>query len=658
MNKKSTLLSTLLLSAVSTSTLATDYYVSDATGTDDTATNDCLSWDAPCKSINYAVNIGAIKKGDVIHIAGGVYYPATITPAVDLTFIGGYQAGHATPNPDKFPTILSGDVGEDDIGVHPTDDSECKVNNVTTDHACIKNTNSSKLFSANNVDLTVKNLTITAYEGQQIDQHGPVLFAQSTAGNNNSVIFDNVSMVGNRGYSIGVIFIFGNGGEIDFSLNNSEIKANAGDRGGAVSIFGANAVASIEDTAFIKNDAINDGISPGHNQGYGGAIYVQGSSALTVDRSLFQENTASVAGVTGNGGGAIVSEGQTTITNSTFVGNSSDKDAGAVSIKGGNTSISYSTFYANHAQDGGAIFVNGGSLSLMADLILGNTVDGLSENIRTVSPVENSYTIVGSDGASGSNSIFVLGGSSFTSANAIDTIIEPALKDNGGALKSIKIHSNSEARNAIPNDGILSLGQGQSEGYPFTSVAMATGTIKSFETYTKGLYYFDLSGELFSTTVDDEGNVLVPSANEATITLESKIKFFTQLNSLDVNETWATGRGNCNGSITTLDGRGLPRSDYANPNDENQYGDVNDCDIGAFEFNDGYKFDCYSEDGDRPNNGPVIDVATGTVDFSRVTCIGGNLADLTPKAFLNNFGAMNIYWISLLGLLGLYRRKN
>lgn len=105
--------------------------------------------------------------------------------------------------------------------------------------------------------------------------------------------------------------------------------------------------------------------------------------------------------------------------------------------------------------------------------------------------------------------------------------------------------------------------------------------------------------------------------------------------------------GNCGGVVTT-DQRGLPLPDYVNPNDPNQYGDVRDCDIGAFEWNEGYRLDCYPEDGMRPENS----LSAGSASL----CVE-DLNDLTPKAFIDNFGYSHWSMLLMLALFDFARRQ-
>jgi hypothetical protein len=113
----------------------------------------------------------------------------------------------------------------------------------------------------------------------------------------------------------------------------------------------------------------------------------------------------------------------------------------------------------------------------------------------------------------------------------------------------------------------------------------------------------------------------------------------------------------CNGAISTTDGRGLPRADFVNPNDPGQYGDVHNCDVGAFEYNDGYKYDCYSEDGMRPENYVDFDAGSASGSGSHQTCFGGDIFGAAPKALIDNVGSLNYGYLVLLSFLLAFRRR-
>ena len=86
--------------------------------------NDGTSWEDAFRDLQDALD--AATDGDEIRVAGGVYKPdrgtgdrlATFSLQGGLTLRGGY-AGFGAPDPDlrdldAYPTVLSGDLGDDD----------------------------------------------------------------------------------------------------------------------------------------------------------------------------------------------------------------------------------------------------------------------------------------------------------------------------------------------------------------------------------------------------------------------------------------------------------------------------------------------------------------------------------------------------------------
>lgn len=98
----------------------------------------------------------------------------------------------------------------------------------------------------------------------------------------------------------------------------------------------------------------------GNSAAYGGAIYQEQFSALTIADSTFTSNTASVTGYGyGWGGGAVLALGDATITGSTFTDNYAAGNGGAVVSSGYDQeaeptlTISDSTFSRNEADNSG-----------------------------------------------------------------------------------------------------------------------------------------------------------------------------------------------------------------------------------------------------------------------------------------------------------------
>ncbi len=114
-------------------------------------------------------------------------------------------------------------------------------------------------------------------------------------------------------------------------------------------------------------------------------------------------------------------------------------------------------------------------------------------------------------------------------------------------------------------------------------------------------------------------------------------------------DLWVRSSAVSCGGVVNTDQRGLSRPDYVNPNDPTQYGDVRDCDIGSFEWNNGYHLDCYDEDGERPEN--------SIYDTTITWCIT-DISHVTPKAIVDNMGNVTTPSIFSLLLLLLFRIRN
>lgn len=147
-----------------------------------------------------------------------------------------------------------------------------------------------------------------------------------------------------------------------------------------------------------------------------------------------------------------------------------------------------------------------------------------------------------------------------------------------------------------------------------------------------------LNNGIYHACGNTDGMHWLPSSSNEALTSSTAVK--------DDLDLWVrSSLGNCNGTVSA-DQRSLPRSDYVNPNDPNQYGLITDCDVGAFEWNNGYQLDCWNEDGARPENS--ISGGTASVCFSDPN-------SLTPKGLLDNFGYTNWMSLMLLSMLGIFR---
>ncbi len=169
----------------------------------------------------------------------------------------------------------------------------------------------------------------------------------------------------------------------------------------------------------------------------GGGIQNQGT--LTVSNSTFSGNSAP----TGNGGG-IENFGSATVINSTFSGNSSDGPGGGIATYG-TLAVSNSTFSGNSVGPtllGGAIG-NDGTLTLKNTLMAGQKSGG------------NCYLYAGTTTSDGynlsddSSCSFLTATGDQTGVTGAATYLGP-LKNNGGPTSTFALLSGSTAIDAIP----------------------------------------------------------------------------------------------------------------------------------------------------------------------------------------------------------------
>ena len=124
---------------------------------------------------------------------------------------------------------------------------------------------------------------------------------------------------------VGGAISFSDLGEDSLIDNCTFIDNVAGVDGGAVYLWSNGAAVAVTDSEFISNDAA-----------YGGAIENEGVGELLVDGCTFVENTASVRG------GAIISSGNTSVSNSVFENNEALGNTNAIYLYYPNTTLALS----------------------------------------------------------------------------------------------------------------------------------------------------------------------------------------------------------------------------------------------------------------------------------------------------------------------------
>jgi len=231
----------------------------------------------------------------------------------------------------------------------------------------------------------LRNLTLR--NGHAPDYGGAIRLADQEPQNWTTLDISGVTFTNNvcdaAGNDVGGGAIYAHKGYLNIS--GSTFTGNRGGNGGAIGVL--QAIYTIQDSTFVGN-ATN--ASTQQFAGFGGALYADGSSngTLTVRRSTFRQNTATLAG------GAIevnqyLGASALVVEDSTFDGNVVANPAnpartlaGAIYHQDGNLLISGSTFVANQADgQGGALWLLGqGTGTIVNSTFTGNRSNGVAQD--------------------------------------------------------------------------------------------------------------------------------------------------------------------------------------------------------------------------------------------------------------------------------------
>jgi hypothetical protein len=188
---------------------------------------------------------------------------------------------------------------------------------------------------------------------------GSVQTVVTASGLDGGEVFDGFNVMGGAGGSAGGGMLIQNS---SMRVVNSQLWGNSADTGGGVYLNAA--TASFENCSFVGNQA---------SSGAGGAIYSDGSSALTVEGCALCGNSAHQSG------GSISTASGGAISDSVFAGNSVTGDfggtvgqgyGGAIDVGGGALAISNAALVGNSSPAGysGAIGVNDSASASIVDV--------------------------------------------------------------------------------------------------------------------------------------------------------------------------------------------------------------------------------------------------------------------------------------------------
>lgn len=383
----------------------TIYYVKPTA----TGTGDGLSW-ANATTLQDA--LATASSGAEIWVAKGLYKPTSgsdITVSFNLVpgtaVYGGFDPDSGADTfPERdwvaYPTVLSGDLGGDDI----TD-----ANGIVTNWANIQNLtsldNSLHIVVADGTTGTpitsstrLDGFTITAGyasgdSGLESSMSGGFYCLGSGAGNDCSPSLTNVTFSGNRALIDGGAMFNdgGNGGSSSPTLTAVTFSGNkAGSDGGGMYNGGGQGGSSSPTLSGVTFDSNEAGWGGGmYNDGYDNSDTSPGSSSPTLTNVNFTNNSAEFdGGAMFNDGsydaydGSSSNDSSPTLNTVTFTNNSAGRDGGAMFNDGRNyghssPTLNTVTFTDNVTTDkGGAMFNAGGHVGsgspTLSDVIFDN----------------------------------------------------------------------------------------------------------------------------------------------------------------------------------------------------------------------------------------------------------------------------------------------
>lgn len=331
---------------------ATIYVNASAAGTDDGT-----SWENAFTDLQDA--LGAAAPGDAIWVAAGTYTPglggdtgASFQLESGVALYGGFEGAStdtalAQRNPALFPTLLSGDLGFDDVYINP---SNWNINTPNSVH----------VVTASGVDGTARVDGFKIIAGYATSTPGGGVYAIGGSPAFIDCVFErNLAGFSNGG---GVYVADGSPNFVGCSFRENYVHLG---QGGGIFAGGAGSVTIVECT-FTANQVV--GCSP---EGMGGAVSLNTTLPSTITRSVFSGNFARNFYPAGCGmqawGGAIHNwSAALTIEACTFDGNWAHA-GGAISNWADNVLVDNCVFIRNtaYAYDtgGGSIGGYGGAIT-------------------------------------------------------------------------------------------------------------------------------------------------------------------------------------------------------------------------------------------------------------------------------------------------------
>lgn len=224
------------------------------------------------------------------------------------------------------------------------------------------------------------------------------------------------------------------------TISGSTFSGNQAYYGSAIAT-GGTTMMEISTSSFTNNG----GSSTPDTTAYGGAIWNTGGGVLNVFTSTFSGNSVDQVG------GAIYSDAyggtgtQTTVTNSTFFGNSATNGGALGNSDEATTTIHNSTISGNSADNGGGVWNNTNTLTIGSSIVADNFTSDIGGEITSAG-----YNVVGST----AGGVLSPNATDLTDAAATPLHLG-GLASNGGATQTMAL-----------GDGSVAIGAGNCGGVP------------------------------------------------------------------------------------------------------------------------------------------------------------------------------------------------
>ncbi len=635
---------------------------------------DCTSWANACPGgtggqLQAIMNSASTSQVPQIFLAKGVYRPnSALVLQVGQQIYGGFSGTderyYYQAKPDVNLTVITADAQGNDVvdsnGITLSPENRVGTNLATIINAEEITTGQASLLyglvftGAADSAMRVSNARVRVEKSRFIGNSSTSASAGGGAirfANNSKIIIDTVDFTNNTAINNGGA-IYGVGTNSEFTIKNTTLTGNkAGKSGGAISTFQTKVTAS--DNNFFANHA---------QDGLGGAWDTNATSPFLMSSSTFNGNEAT-SSAPADGGGALAIQGNIAeigIKTSQFIANTTNQNAGALKLNASGSSqnieIVDSLFKDNKAlttgKRGGAIYISGTNT--------GNTIV-----IERSSFVSNKAAIGGA---------LSTGSGSTINVKATTFAFNETTAGRGGAIE----HENTSAKTNLNHVTVVkntAAGTGAQGGGIYAGqgtitiknslIADNTGPAGSNINLNAGqLSAIDAGYNIFGFNALSglNGNNLAPTASSSFIAAAASIDKLIKPALLNYSGLYPSialtkdseardailnGESGCI-SQEGLDNRGFERPDRVNLNDPDQKNDVRNCDIGAFEFNDAYRVDCFEEDGLRPDRG------TG---LSFYFCPNGGTTGI-PELIDSVVGGKVSYWLlTLLTIAGVLRLR-